>query len=434
MRHIGRRFAMVAAASFLAAACTDQPITQATPTAAAPPAAPSATYGPPGSPGSLLWFGYAAGAEDDVSLTGTDSYANWGEVITDSVAGSTWATQRINALAAHNMKAVVELGQLLWRPPYGQLYSNFQTRWNTWKAANASVLNSTNVIAFIIRDEPFWSGVDIASYQAAAAMVKADFPWAKILLLEAAVAVADPNPGSNFNQAWQQITTVDWVGVNRYAINPASDATFQTAVAKIKQRYPGRKMVYVADGYWDSEHATQFLGANVNYMGDVMRQWYDVARADPDAIMLAVFIWNPLSGATSSRQFPPSVLYEHTRVGRAITGRTRTQLYAPTGFLETVNQAGEAKGWACDPDGAWGETVQVDLYANGVYYTTTQADQPDIFRTQCRSGTSHRFKMTLGIGSSGQQITAVARDLNSGSTQLPSYCAENPACIWYYIP
>ncbi|HEX8271940.1 MAG TPA: hypothetical protein VF615_04760 [Longimicrobiaceae bacterium] len=411
------------------AACAESPTTSTM----VPAAEPRAVVGPPGQ---LQWFGYAAGAEDDVSLTGTTSYANWGQVITDDNPSSTWATQRIAALSQHDMKAVVELGKLLWcgAPAYTNLCQDFATRWQTWKAANAGVLTSDKVLAFIIRDEPFTNGANPYSWQAAAAMVKQDFPWAKIMLIEAADIVACPHSWCAFNQYGSVITTVDWVGVDKYAIHPATDQVLQTAVWKMKQKYPGRKFIYVADGFWTSSHASAFLGASVGYMANIMREWYDVARADPDAVMLAVFIWNPFTGGISSRQFPPSVLYEHTQVGRAITGRARAQAHQPVGLLEGIGSDGYATGWACDPDGAWGEAVTVHMYMNGAYYNSGTADQPDVFRAQCRSGVSHRFRIPLGIGSSGQQMTAVAADLNAGTAQLPSSCAGSPACVWYYNP
>lgn len=422
------------AAAVVLAACADTPSTPSAAPLALPPAGP-AELAAPGPPGTLQWFGYVAGAEDDVSLTGTDSYTNWGWVITNDTATSTWATQRINAMAQHNMKAIVELGKLLWCPGsnYTRLCSDFAARWQAWKTANASVLTSDKLLAFSIRDEPFHNGVNPWDWQAAAAMVKADFPYAKIILVEASVAAACVSTPCYFDQYKHVVTTVDWIGTDRYAIDPATDQIFQTARTRIKQAWPGRKMVYVADGFWYGEHIAAFQGATVEYMATIMRKWYDVARADPDAVLLGVFIWNSFSGGLASRQFPSSVLYEQTRVGRAITGRARTTAYSPTGVFEGIVN-GYAEGWACDPDGAWGEAVQVHLYMNGAYYNSGTADRPDVFRAACRSGTSHRFRIPLGIGSSGQQMTAQAADLNAGQVQLPSNCAQNPACVWVYDP
>jgi hypothetical protein len=418
-----RLLPLAMAAVAMLAACGEEPSTPVS-MAQAPRASAAA--------GSLLWFGYAAGAEDEPSLIGTDSYANWGEVITDGNAASTLATQPINALSAHNMKAVVELGQLLWAGPgYTELYPDYVARWNSWKAANASALTSAGVIAFIIRDEPFSNGTNIASYQTAAAMVKQSFPWAKIILIEAAQTILCTDPGcSTWSQAGQ-VSSVDWIGVDRYAIDPRTDVTFRDAVTRMKQQFPGRKMVYVADGYWDASHGDAF-GPDW-MMRDVMTWWYDVARADPDAVMIATFIWNPLDGATSSRDFSPWTLAEHTRVGREITGRGITHLYPATGTF-TIGSDGYATGWACDPDGAWGEAVTVKVYKDGVYASGGTAGGVDGLGpwAACRSGSRfHGYHVPLTIGMIGHRMTATVVDLDGNEVALPTTCKDAPACVWY---
>jgi len=410
------------AAAVMLVACTEVPSAPASTTPVPPRASLAA--------GSLQWFGYAAGAEDEASLIGTASYANWGHVITDANPVSTLATQRINAMSVHGMKAVVDLGQLLWYGPnYTNLYFDYVARWNSWKQANASVLTSDRVLAFIIRDEPFTSGVNMASYQAAAAMVKQDFPWAKMILIEAASTITCPTPSCYFAQTSGQVSTVDWIGVDWYAIDPRTDMTFQSAVAVMKQTYPGRKMVYVADGFWDQGH--EVIGG-VESMRDVMTWWYDAARADPDAVMLATFIWNPLEGAITSRDFSAWVLSEHTRVGREITGRGITHQYAATGnFSVDLNGA---NGWACDPDGAWGESVTVKIYQDGVYAGGGQAAAQNLQGPwgACRSGSRyHGFRFPLTIGSIGRRITATVVDLDGVEIPLSTTCRDAPACVWY---
>jgi hypothetical protein len=132
------------------------------------------------------------------------------------------------------------------------------------------------------------------------------------------------------------------------------------------------------------------------------------------------------------------VLQEHARIGRVITGRTRGQLSLPLGRLEKIGSDGIAKGWACDPDGGWGEAVTVELRTEGYGYTyVLPADQPSEFFPQCRSGIAHRFQVTLSIGTRGRRMTAYARDLDSGIAQLASDCLDAPACFWYenrYLP
>ena len=369
-------------------------------------------------------------------LDRTASYINFGYFITDENYGSRNASFRINAMAQGDMKAIVELGQLLWNPnssgrPYRTLYSNYLTRWNTWKSANASALTSDKVLGFLIRDEPFSQDVNITQWEVAARMVKQDFPWAKIMLIEAAVTVNNPNPASYFNQNYPRIQTVDWVGLDRYFIDPTTDSVFRTAVTKMKQSFPGRKFIYVADGWWDVNHANAF-GNNILVMRDIMTKWYDVARNDPDAALLGVFLWDSGGEITvGSEDFPPQVIQEHIRVGKAITGRVRPQLYQPVGVFEGYDSNFNAVGWACDPDSPWGEKVLVDFYEEGGgLMGTLLANQASEFFPQCTTGMAHRFRGQ--IAGFGRRIIAFARDLDSGVAQLPSTCVDAPACVMYF--
>jgi len=408
------------------AACADNPTTPArTPQAPRPSVAA----------GALQWFGYAGSSQDEPTLIGTDSYANWGEVITDENASSSAAATQINALGAHGMKAVVELGKLLWAPTaYIGLYGDYVARWNTWKAANASALTSDKVIAFIIRDEPFSASVNMVQYQWAAAMVKADFPWAKIILIEAAQTVTCQQPGCYFPQTAGQVSSVDWIGVDRYAIDPRTDQPFRDAVSIMKAQFPGRKMVYVMDAYWNQTHADSLGIAPITIMHDVATWWYDVARADPDAVMLAGFIWGPPDAfSTGSRDLPPYVLSEHERIGREITGRSITHTHTPTGSF-TIDASGVVSGWACDPDGAWGDMVTVRMFQDGVYYNQGGANLQDVVphTTECRTGGFyHAIHIALGGGSKGHQMTATVEDLDGNQVALPTTCAAAPACVWY---
>lgn len=396
----------------LAAACADE---TPAPTAAPPPEPAAAVLN-----GQLQWFGYAGETGGEPTLIGTDSYANWGWMVTNDDPSSTWATQRINALAAHNMKAIVELGRLLWCGDYRELCPDYVTRWNTWKAANAGVLTTEKVLAFVVRDEPFTAGANITSYEAAAAMVKRDFPWARMMMIEWAgtPSCLSQDPCNFEDNAWR-IRTVDWVGVHMYSIYPTTNEVYWLGLQNLKAHFPGKGVVYVADGFWDGEHARVFGATGMSKMDDIMRDWYSMASTDDDAVLLGVFLWDSLPGAKSSRDFPPEVLAEHTRIGRAITGRARTKLYAPTGLLQTIGSDGLASGWACDPDGAWGETVLVDFYSNGALVGSGRADQSSGPISQCRSGVFRNFKVQL-TGTLGQRVTAVARDLDAGTVELPS--------------
>jgi hypothetical protein len=402
------------AALLVLTACADRADTPTTAAAGPGAAGPRLAV----SPGSLQWFGYAGESHDPASLAGTTSYANWGQVLLNEDPNSTVATQVINAQAAQGMMSLVELGPLLWYSPTPGtrlLRPDYTSRWNTWKAANAGVLNSSRVLGFLIADEPHHNRINISAWNTAATMVKNTFPWASIVLIEASIAV---DTASSWTNA-PTIQTVDWIGLDQYAIHPASDALFQRARNKMRARYPGKRWVYVADGWYGGPHAA--AGLTVPGMGQIMQEWYDVAAADPAAILFGVFIWPTFGEGTGSRDFPPSVLEVHTQVGRAISRRTRGRTALPVGVLDSISSGGVVTGWACDPDAAWGETVLVDLYVDGVLRSTVRADQPNPgleVISQCRSGNHRRFSTTL-MAAPTQRVTAAARDLDAGSTTLP---------------
>lgn len=439
----GWRTLLTATALLALTACVDH--TDDTPTAATPADGPAQAVGPRGN---LQWFGYAGedALTETASLIGTQSYVNWGQVLLSSDRYSTAATRRINALASYGQMALVELGPLLWKDttrlgePSRVLYRDYQARWDTWRAQNSTVLNSSRVIGFLIADEPHHNRINMAQWDTAATMVKNTYPWAAIVMIEASIAVDTPEKWDGKHV----VQSVDWVGLDQYTIHPGSDPLFLRARDKVRARYPGKRWVYVADGWYGPGHVAAGLTLDANPMtgmARIMEEWYAVAAADPAAILLGVFIWPTFNEGTGSRDFPPSVLAAHTEVGRAITFRTRTRTALPVGVLDSVSSAGWATGWACDPDAAWGETVLVDLYVDGALSATVRADQPNgagppyPVISQCRSGAFRRFRGQV-MAASTQRVTAVARDLDAGSTTLPwaqvvfvkpSYASWGPA-------
>lgn len=384
---------------------------------------------PPTAAAQLQWFGYAAGAGRDLDIDGTAPYTNWGQVITDQNPASTYASERIEALSQRNLKAIVELGKLLWYPNdgYRTLHSDYTARWNTWKTANQYALTSGKVLGFIVRDEPMHNRVNAYHWEAAAKLIRRDFPWAKILMVEAGVAINCYADCPFYDNAGV-IQTVDWVGVSAYRLHPVTDTWYQNAVATLKQYFPGRKTLYVADGFWDDDHVPAF--GSIGGMGTAMREWYDAARNDPDAVLLAAFIWGHSDEFISSVDFPLTVLNDHVAVGRTLLGRVRSRNYLAVGVLERIGADGCAEGWACDPDGAWSETVGVHFYADGRYVKSASAAIGPVYLPQCKAGIAHRFRGCLSTGSRGKRIVAYAQDLDSGLVQLPSLCAQNPACVF----
>jgi hypothetical protein len=401
--------------------CIDAPVAPTTATGPGDggPVAAAPTEGPRNAAaeaGSLRWHGYVSGVTDE-ALRGTASYSNFGYVVTTADSSSTYVGGRIRAMRPYGMKAIIQLGNLLWcGQGQLQLCTGWEKRLSIWKAKNADELNSNDVLAMFVRDEAFTFGVNPVDLERASRTVRDTFPWAKLIHVE------------YYDQArlahspYRQDTiykTVDWVGVDVYGIHPQGHTGLRDAIAGLKIRHPGAKIVYVSDAFWNAGHRSAI--GSIENMAGIAKEWYDVARADPDAVLLGQFIWGPVEPTdTVSREFPPVVLQEHTRIGRLITGKSRTTAYAATGALDPVRNSGQLLGTACDPDGAWGETVVVDVYSNGSLIATTNADRysgPSVI-APCRNGLYHRFVTSAGGQPLGRDVVAKARDLNGGSYTL----------------
>lgn len=372
----------------------------------------------------LQYFGYVGSAETAVSLDRTHGFTNFAHVATDENLYSSALGQKVIASSQRGLKVTIDLGKVLWcGSDYRNLCWDYIDRWNTWKQHNASILTSDKVLGFAVRDEPFLNGVNMSHYEAAVARVKGDFPWAKMWMVEAACAVrgfCNGAPSPYFSSYFGTLPGIDWVGLDEYGVHPATDSGYQSALQSLKQRFPGRKGVYVMDAY-------SSIGPTVA----TAREWYDVARSDPDAIILGVFSWD---GAES---YACNVLLEHERIGREITGKGGISS-PPIGYFELSSSLGAAVGWTCDPNGTVCGPPRVDFHADGSYFSTATYMLPltTFTKPQCGNSLAYRFQMNLAIGVMGKRLTAYAHDAVSASAPLPpvqlsSGCPDNPACYFY---
>lgn len=401
-------------------------------------------------PGQLQYFGYAGTADDDRSLDMTRGYTNFSHVATRDDPLDAFVRTRVAALSQRGLKATIDLGRIFYcdYDANGHFHwrcNDWETRWSQWKTANASILTSDKVLAFTVLDEPFSRGVNMAQHDQVVQRVKADFPWAKIFLFEnpcgilnlpCGYAASYPNA---FDSYLGTLPGVDWVSTSDYGRMPSTNPTFLSARTKLKNRFPGRKWLYVADGYFDLDtagpHAKNYL--SIESMKPIFRDWYDVARADPDAVALGVFIWSSGETWTGSMGFPCSVLSEHVAIGREITGKTRTTGGLPKGGSVAwgIGSGGVLYGRACDPDGTLCEFPRIDIRRDGAPLAQASYLPWTAFagaNPQCTAtGYDVQFTATLPASASGSTITAVAQDLDAGSTTLASSCPQNPGCLWF---
>ena len=394
----------------------------------------------------IQYFGYHESGRDDLGLNLTKGYTNFSYLSTSDDLYDTVVPSRVNAMAQQGMKAVIELGKVLWCDPYLDgtypiICQDWQQRWNAWRSYNAGILTPDKLLAVVVRDEPFNWNVDMAVYDTVAATVKADLaaahPNVKVMLLEADCVVTGGcgrSPGA-FDRYTGMLPSVDWIGLNTYGIHPETNPTYQNALSKIKARFPGKKRIYNMDA-WFSPTYHAGLGS-INAMGPLAQEYYRLAQTDPDAVALGITSWVNIEDGIGTKYFPCSVVAEHVRIGREITGRPRAQTGQAFGVLENVaHGTGVATGWACDPDGTVCEYPQVDFYLEGSYLTTatypsTPALTNYVVNPQCGTGIGTRFQQWMSIGTRGRAITAQVRDLDAGSAQLPSNCPDNPACVWF---
>lgn len=272
----------------------------------------------------LQYFGYVGGADDDNALSRTRSYTNFAHLAAKADVEDPFVRARVLALSQRGLKAVIDLDRVFWCDAGGdqahwEPCKDWIARWNRWKAFNAGVLTPERVLAFGLLDEPFNQDALMSHYEAVAARVKADLPWVKLYLVEGACVVVDGKCGSNptshaFTNYRGSLPGIDWIGVDAYGIHPATDPTFQAAVSRMRARFPDKKWLYILDGWWVS-YLHPYVFGKPAVMARIAREWYGVARADPDAVLLGVFLWE------GSRDLPCNVLMEHAAIGRAITGK-----------------------------------------------------------------------------------------------------------------
>ena len=274
----------------------------------------------PSAAQSLQYFGYAGTTSEDTLVT-TSGYTNI--VYFGATTGPEFIAN-MDRLTAHKQKALFNTAPVVWdftfNPPV--LFSDWQARWDTWTTANSAALIPGRVLAIEPFDEPMNWGIDMKGYEAVCAYIKLTLPWVKILHVDGLSSSTKGNVDA-YIRAGGTLPNVDWIALDAYCIHPGSDAEYLTFVALYKTAFPGRGWFYVVDGFWDATHVSA-LGPDINVMGPIAEEWYQLALTDPDAIGLGVFLWE--GGDTQdwiqSKDFPASVLAAHREVGNSITHRS----------------------------------------------------------------------------------------------------------------
>jgi hypothetical protein len=281
--------------------------------------------------GHLQYFGYDNGAVTSADLTQTYSYTNvavtnpdcQGSSSAPYVCGSCQSIPSVvgtvNAMAAKGVKAIVDLAQVFFCATaatggHWTLRSDYATAWQSFRTANATVLDAGHVASLYVMDEPTLNGVTFSELSAATTAVKQAFPTIPTSMVEAYVSVSGLIIPSN----------MDWIGIDQYAVgDPATDLTYQNQLQILKSKLNStQKVIYVMDAFFDpSIHGTANMGAGwtPSQLSCVATRWYNLAAADPAAVLLAAFIWDGTSG---SENLPQSARDLQAKAGGAVTGKS----------------------------------------------------------------------------------------------------------------
>jgi len=276
----------------------------------------------------ILFFGYQGGADDVSSLRATASYTNFAVTDGIDVLGSGVLAERLTRMRTSGVQAMVELTSVLFEPAAeGWRYrSDAGERWAAFVGGNATVLDADHVACFYVMNEPTWNHVSPEDVDRAARIVKGSFPAIPTAIVEAWLAVGSA-PVSPF---------IDWAGVDEYGLrDPAVDPVYRAALAALKTTLTaGQPIVYVLDGWWASglHGAAEITPED---MADVASRWYDIARADSDAVVVGIFTWPSVPGYLGTQDLPSAVRFRHAAIGRAILGR-REAIAVPPAFPRVV--------------------------------------------------------------------------------------------------
>jgi len=162
---------------------------------------------------------------------------------------------------------------------------------------NGSVLNSNYVLAFSVITEPTQRGISTADVERAVALVKQTYPQIPTLVTDSSESITNP--------IFEVPSNADWIGIFKYYTHPNLDDGFKESVRVLKlKKYPWQRTAYALDGFYGPSHRAVAL--SVADMDTIAQEWYTIASEDPDAILLAPFLWDdlPSEGGIGSKSFP----------------------------------------------------------------------------------------------------------------------------------
>jgi len=370
----------------------------------------------------IKYFGYL-GPDNDEALNQVSSYTNF------SYIGSSYdapITAQVTAIKNHGMRAVIDLGGVLWCPDdpnngFGTYHLcsesrgdvGYITRWNTWTSMNSSVLNSSNILAFSIITEQTIRAIPVTDIQTATSLVKQRYPDIPTMAIDSAPEVEAAGYGGTFSFP----SNLDWVGVFQYYIRPNVNFNFKDSINILKSRkQSGQRIVYVMDGFYSDLHTS--IAPTIYDMDKIAQEWYLIASQDPEAILLGVFIWPDVPGEniTGSANFDQR---KQIDIGRAIlAGKVPT--YQST--LDINCGMTVARGWALDASvpNSW---LYVDLLIDNQLISTQRAADYAFEAGWHGFGFNYQYYTQNRTG----QLHQIAVRYSGTTTHLPG---SPKSCVW----
>lgn len=168
-------------------------------------------------------------------------------------------------------------------------------------------------ITFYLVDEPTLRGIDPVAVDRAAAIIRADFPTADVLLVEAC-SMDGPPPIAPHLTLW---------GFDCYTFaDPGQSPQFIAYLDLVKRRLgPDQRLVLVMDANHTEYHAA--AGIALTDMGNVARAYAALALSRPEVAGMLGYTW---AGGIDSltelgvRDMPQAVIDAHREVGKMLLG------------------------------------------------------------------------------------------------------------------
>jgi hypothetical protein len=233
--------------------------------------------------------------------------------------------ERLEKFRRANIKAILHVEAILFEHSpdanvssgsKATLREDAEERWYRFFAHNENLLNSENIAAIYVMDEPVWNGVSVDEFSSALSIIKSTLPNIPTVSIEAYPVLEEIMIPK----------TLDWVGFDNYdSVDPANDKEWLTDLETVLERRsrPDQKIVIVASTQWLPYYASD-AGIQAQDMKQVFESYYQVATQTPETIALIGYIWpggldHP--DQLGARNLPFDVQQRLIQIGQAIIKR-----------------------------------------------------------------------------------------------------------------